>query len=314
MVKLMVVCSVLVAAACGGSGSDDTKVSELETQLEAAIGRAESAEAERDRLRAELDEASAATTTVPTPGSSAPDVSTTVVPVATSPSTTTTAPTTVPPTTAAPTGEPLPLDASALVTAFGDISAVDLPAGDPGVVAVIAHTGVLRRSGSLPVLVRNNTSKPVGQIEATGRARLDGQLVGTGSSQGFQPALLQPGEVAFGYVYFSYDGLPDGVEFELSASGREPSDMFGKLPAIVTEIAHTGNAIVGIVTNDGDEVIEGPISVDVACFSSDGAYTGTADAFTEEGAIAPGGTGSFSIDLYDGACDNGIAAAAGFSF
>lgn len=206
-------------------------------------------------------------------------------------------------------------DASPYIGSFGDVTVLDLPAGTPGEVAVIAQTAGLDRSGSLPVVVRNNTDSAVSGIEMTGRARVDGGLAATGSSQGFEPAIVEPGEIAFGYVYFDYDAEADGAQFELSVSSDDGAGF--NLPAVIDELAATDDGIVGIVTNPGSKPISGPIAVSVACFGADGNFSGRADSYTDEDEIAAeGGTASFNIDLYDDtvSCDIGLVAASGYDF
>ncbi len=108
-----------------------------------------------------------------------------------------------------------------------------MPTGTPGEVAVIAQTAGLDRSGSLPVVVRNNTDSAVSGIEldraGPPRRRV---LAATGSSQGFEPAIVEPGEIAFGYVYFDYDAEVDGAEFELSVSSDDGAGF--NLPAVIS--------------------------------------------------------------------------------
>jgi hypothetical protein len=206
-------------------------------------------------------------------------------------------------------------DASAFVGSFGDTTLLDLPAGDSGEVTVIAQTAGLDGSGSLPIVVRNNTESTVYQIDVTGRARVDGTLAATGSSQGFEPAVVEPGEIAFGYVYFDYDADLQGAEYELAVTAE--SDTSFKLPAVIDEVSATGDAIVGVVANTGSVEITGPVAVAVACFDGSGAFAGHAFSFTNEDDIAPdGGTASFRVDLYDDAvaCEIGLVAASGFDF
>lgn len=216
-------------------------------------------------------------------------------------------------TTAASSGKPAAPDASESVRAFGDISVLSLPAGDPGVVAVVAATAALDRSGSLPVIVRNNTTKTIGAIEVTGIARdATGNLAGSGSSQGFKPALVKPGEIAFGYVFFG-DVVGQGLTFDLTASGEEPGSFFSSVPVQITELTVSAEQIIGIVTNGTAEQVSGPISIDGVCFSPAGDLLGTVSGYSELGDLAPGGVDSFSISLYGQFCTVGLLAASGYS-
>ncbi len=309
------VVAVLAMSATGcGSSSGDSKA--LRDDLEAAQADTKAAEAERDELAAkvedlqsQLDELTGGTT-ADTAGESAD-----TEPPATEPENTETA-TTAPPTTEpatttpAPTGVPAAPDASKYAASFGDISVVSLPAGDPGVVAVIASGAALDRSHSIPIIIRNNTSDTIGQIEVTGIARdAAGTLAGSGSSQGFQPKRVEPGEIAWGYVFFG-DTTGDGLTFELSASGDEASTYFQ--PIEITELNANDNQIVGVITNTSDDELSGPISVGGICFAADGSLLGTFNAFSEQDKLAAGGTGSFSADLYGDACPNGLLGASGY--
>ena len=234
----------MAVAGCGGSESTGEVT---RGELEAAQADARAAEAEAERLAAqvadlqgqldELTEGSGGETT---------DVATTQA------VTTTEAPTTTTP----PTGDPAALDASPYVTPFGDISAIVIPAGDPGVLAVVATAAAADRSGSLAVMVRNNTADTIGQIEVAGLARdAAGNLAGSGSSQGFDPVVVEPGEIAWGYVYFG-DLTGDGLTFELTTNGEEPNTYF--LPVEVTEFNVTGDQIVGVITNNLTVGVSGP--------------------------------------------------------
>ena len=212
--------------------------------------------------------------------------------------TSTPAPTTAPPTTAPTPAVPAAPDASRYVAAFGDMGVVSLPAGDPGVVAVVATGAALDRSGSLPIVVRNNTANVIGRIEVTGIARdTVGTLSGSGSSQGFQPARVEPGEIAWGYVYFG-DITGEGLTFDLSASSVPPDTYFAP--------------VVGVLTNTLDAGVSGPISVDGICFAMDGTLLGTVNSYAEQDELTAGGTGSFSLDLYGDPCPIGLVGASGY--
>ncbi len=218
----------------------------------------------------------------------------------------------VPTTSAAATGPAAP-DASPYVKGFGDLSVVSLPAGKPGAVSIIASSTTLDSSGSVTIVVRNNTRKAVGKIDITGTARDDaGKLVGSGDSQvSLQPKVVAPGEIAYGYVYFKTDS-PAGsaLKFDFSVDARPPDTYF--LPLTISEINNTGDTIIGTVTNDTGGKMTGPIGADVICFGSDGSIIRTKQAFVEQSDLPAAAIGSFSIDLYGNACPVGLVAASGF--
>ncbi len=221
---------------------------------------------------------------------------------------------TAPPTSAAPTTStgPAAPDASRYVIGFGDLSAVSLPTGDPGVVGIVVAGETTDSGGAVNMVVRNNTSDEVGRIEVTGTARDSaGALVGSGSSQGFQPQVVAPGEIAYGYVYFDSE-IPPGSTFQFSVDADSVDDYF--LPVTVTEINNNGSQIIGAVTNENSVAVSGPISADVMCFGLDGSLIDYARSYAEEDELPAGGAGSFSIDLYGDECPIGLAAASGYGY
>lgn len=325
VVLVFVPFAVLVALASCSSGDDDTAadsepdVAELQDQLDAAESRAEKAESERDKLAAELQAAQDQLTeltqaTATTAQSTDPPANT----AATTPSTSaaTDAPTTVAettPTTTPSTGQPAAPDASLYVEAIGDISTLELPVGDPGAVSVVTVAAALDRTGSLPLVVRNNTTKSVGAIDVTGIARdSSGGLAASGSSQGFKPVVVAPGEIAYGYIYFG-DGVPADATFELSVSADPVDEYF--MPVLITELSANTDQIVGILTNDTGTHVSGPIGVDAICFESSGnTIVSTQGSYAEQDDLAPGATGSFSIDLFGDPCPRGLISASGYGF
>jgi hypothetical protein len=218
--------------------------------------------------------------------------------------------TTTAPAPAKAPAKPAAPDASPYVLVFGDLSALSFPAGDPGELAVISTGAQDELSDAVTIIVRNNTSDPIGQIEATGTARdAAGALVGSGSSQGFKPVVVAPGEIAYGYVYFE-GGFPKGSTLKFDVTGEEVGTYFR--PITITEINNTGDAIIGGLSNDTGVDVTGPISADVLCFATDGTTIGPKGGFAEQSDLADGATGSFSIDLYGNKCPIGLAAASGY--
>lgn len=204
-------------------------------------------------------------------------------------------------------------DASPYILGFGDLSAVSLPDGEPGV-SIIASGTVIDERGTVTVVVRNNTSETVGGIEVTGTARdSDGALVASGSSQGFEPVVVEPGEIAFGCMYFDISlAETSGLDFEFDVDADPVTGSF--LPVTVTEINNTGDQLVGAVTNDNDGEVSGPIGVSAICFGADGNIVDFVDTYTDQDDLDPGANGSFSIGLYGAECPAGLAGASGYSF
>jgi len=302
---------LVAAASCSSDSGDrsasDAEVEALREQLAAAESRADEAESERDELAdalAAVEEQLTAITEGTTPPTAAADTSLVE---------TTSPPTAAPTTTVAPSSGPAAPDASPYVEAIGDVSTLDIPVGEPGVVSVVIAATSLDRSRSLPVVVRNNTSLPVGSIDVTGVARdAAGGLAGSGSSQGFQPVVVSPGEIAFGYVFFG-DAVPEGATFELSVSAEAVGDFF--IPVAITELAVNPDQLIGIVTNNTGREVSGPIGVDAICFdAATPSVLSTPGGYLEQDALPEGATGSFSISMYGDACPRGLISASGYSF
>ena len=67
-------------------------------------------------------------------------------------------------TTAPAPAKPAAPDASPYVLGFGDLSALSFPAGDPGELEVVSTGAQDELSDAVTVIVRNNTSDPIGLI------------------------------------------------------------------------------------------------------------------------------------------------------
>lgn len=144
-------------------------------------------------------------------------------------------------------------------------------------------------------------------------------MVGSGSSQGFSPTILEPGEVDFGYVYFDQE-IPADSELELTASSSEyvASDPFGSADLVVTEAnviqSEFSDSIVGGVHNDNDVDVGGPYSVTVYCFDGD-TLVATNGSFADgPDPLTPGQDATFSVDLYEGECATYLVGSSGWLF
>jgi hypothetical protein len=178
------------------------------------------------------------------------------------------------------------------------VGEVVVPAGDAGTVSVVL-TGPDDGS-SVPMIVRNNTADTLYNLEVTGIARdAAGTLAATGSSQGFEPVAVGPGEWAMGYVYF--EALTGGETYEWQTQFDTEAGFIGQLDLTISEAELTSGEfnqqVVGIATNENaDPVSSG--SVFVSCF--DGAnLLGVTQGYTDGDEIAAGGFGPFTVDLYD---------------
>lgn len=200
------------------------------------------------------------------------------------------------------------------------VGTVTVPDGESGELSVVLQGLAIDDSGSLPVVVRNRTSDTVFNVEATATARgADGSLAGSGSSQGFAPTTVAPGEWAFGYVYFG-GSVPAGAEFDITATAETESGFIGSVDVkpVETNIVpseFSGQQIVGIVENGTEQEVSGPVSVQVMCFDQAGsALVKTHSGFTDADSIAAGGTASFSVDLFEDPCPNFAVGASGYDF
>lgn len=197
---------------------------------------------------------------------------------------------------------------------------VTVPDGEPGELRVVLVGPADDGSGSLPVVVRNRTDETVYNVEASGTARsADGSLVGSGSSQGFAPTAVAPGEWAFGYVYFST--LPGGdATFDVTATGSTDAGILSSVDVkpVETSVMDSefgGKTVIGIVSNDTSKEVGGPVSVMLACFDEPGtAIIGAHIGYTDADAVAPQGTASFSVDLFDDPCPVFAVGASGYDF
>lgn len=200
--------------------------------------------------------------------------------------------------------------------------AVSVPPGDPGKLTVV-FTGVPEgdMGSTVPVIIRNNTAVAVGSIEVNGTARLaDGALAGSGSSQGFEPTVLEPGEWGFGYIYFDSQ-LPADASIEATARGDEHTEgaPFSKVRLKVNELnlqpGDYGTSYIGIVSNsDSKETATDPVNVFVGCFDAESKLTKVFTGYAD-GEVVPGGTASFSVSVYDSPpCASVAVGASGHTF
>jgi hypothetical protein len=203
---------------------------------------------------------------------------------------------------------------------MGDAQPV-LPAGEMGIVDVI-QIGPIPTDAMLgspvPVVVRNNTTKAVSRVEVSGAARSGGAIVSSGSSQGFSPTVLEPGEVGFGYVYFD-DVIPVDSELALTASADEydPDGFLNSVDLAVSEVnvveSGSGESVVGAVLNQTGVEVSGPYSVEVYCFDGDvlvdtrGGFADGPDPLPADQIV------TFSVDLFDDPCPTFLVASSGYT-
>ena len=219
------------------------------------------------------------------------------------------------PATATPTSGPMqPQDALHSPFVGGNQSPA-LPDGEPGKLSVIVAG---KFDGSVvPVIIRNNTDTPVTRVTVSATAHEgSGAMLGAGGDQGFNPYLVMPGEITMGYVYFSDADFPEDVTFdyEVSASKYDPNDSFGALDLDVTKANIVGKNVIGILTNNSNKAVSGPIGAVVYCFDGNGNLLDYHSDFTDKENADPGGTIPFQVNLRDDECPIFLVAGSGFDF
>ena len=196
-----------------------------------------------------------------------------------------------------------------------------LPKGAEGSVAAVAvgqFDGTQSDgSGSVPVIVRNNTGGVVRHIAATATASdATGKLVGSGSDQGFHPYVVMPGQIAIGYVFFPSGSTNTGSKIDVTVTSEpaEGTDFGGKVDLPVKPNV-AGKTILGTITNPSNANVAGPIGVSILCFDERGKVLGfvTGGAFATAQNLAPHATTSFSADLFDRSCPTYLLGASGYS-
>lgn len=154
-------------------------------------------------------------------------------------------------------------------------SALDLlPDTNNGEVEVIAH-GEPDASGFIPIVVRNNTSHAVGGASAQVAVRdAGGQLIAFGETMinhAMKPYLLNPGDVAIGFISLGVVAIPDDAEFTYSAAAGEPDGFMADLNVDVefVEVNWIDNRIVGMAVNPSDQALS-DIYLMATCFDESG--------------------------------------------
>jgi len=206
---------------------------------------------------------------------------------------------------------------SVVVKGIYSSSAPNLPQGEPNSIAVVAQGTSLSMSGTIPLIVRNNTDQTVIRIKASGTIRdSTGILVASGSDQGFNPNVVRPGEIAIGYVFFGpNDSRPKvwKVEFQTSATPIEKSRFENIRDLDVVEVNKVGKRIVGSLSNPYSEVVIGPIGVKAVCFDSSGSLLSSEMTFAEADVVEPNGKTSFQIDSISATCPSFLLAGSGYT-
>jgi hypothetical protein len=193
------------------------------------------------------------------------------------------------------------------------------PAGGPNQIAVVAQAPLVLPIPSggetVPIAVRNNTTAAVTDVTAVDTVRdAGGHAVASGSDQGFHPALLQPGQVALGFVYLGVGtSVPSGSAMTVQASAKPSSGDTYFADLLVTEANNTGQQIVGTVKNPRNHEVQAPFNVDVFCLAPSGALQAEVSGFADvSDKLAAGATSPFTASLYSTPCQQFLIGASGY--
>lgn len=187
--------------------------------------------------------------------------------------------------------------------------------GETGKLSVVAVGSPDGERESIEFVVRNNTSGPLYGVSATGKVTSAGKLVGSGESQSVQPAVVAPGEIAFGYVYFSA-APPAGSTIEVSATAdSKQDDLFREVPLIIGEAnpvaGEYSNQVVGEVTAPADVAVSNPAEITVVCVDAVGKLSAHGTDYTDgDASILPGTSATYSVDI-SGQCPTFLVGASG---
>lgn len=195
---------------------------------------------------------------------------------------------------------PLPFNASGLL---GGNAAPTFGDGEPGEVSVVHIGAKLADRGVLLFAFRNNTDEAIAHVDWTATARSGGSIVGSGSSQGTTPSVVQPGEVALSYIFFdNLESIPDDAEYEFSVSpSQADTSPYNTAALKVTEANLVGESIVGGAVNKAGGDATGPFSVSIYCFDGD-QMADLRNGYADQQDAVEGATVSFSENLYSLSC------------
>jgi len=188
-----------------------------------------------------------------------------------------------------------------------------LPAGRQGRIDIIKRGTY--DGNSLPIVVRNNTSQTAIRIKVTGVAKsTSGKLLATGADQTLYPNVVKPGEIAFGYVYFSGANLPANARFGLTASWDRSLAQYENIrDLVITQAAQAGDRVVGMAQNRYRVVVSGPISAGMVCFSSSSTLLGDHSDFADQDRVSAGGRLPFQVETLGDPCPVFLVGVKGFT-
>lgn len=167
-----------------------------------------------------------------------------------------------------------------------------------------AGTPAVAGGATIPLVVRNNTSEVVHGIEVHATAHgATGAIIASGSSQGFHPDTVQPGQITLGFAYFEQKGLPAGttIEYQVTSEPGPDSRVMPSVDLPITQTNQAGGYVTGVAANPTGNPV-GRARVDVTCFTPQGQPTVTRGTFLTPDPIPANSTTSFQIRLGTGSC------------
>ncbi len=178
-----------------------------------------------------------------------------------------------------------------------------LPAGAPGTVAVVLQGayGSYSPGTVLPVVLRNNTKRPVFGLHVSGQA-LDpkGRVLADAVEDEIQPTAVPPGGLAIGFVRFGGANLPKGTRFKLIVTDTPAEANVGYTKQVDLSIAALRFArgqLTGTGVNTNRKKVSRPVVVLAACFDRAGKLLTFAKAFGAKNNAAVGGKVPFTVDF-----------------
>jgi hypothetical protein len=191
-------------------------------------------------------------------------------------------------------------------------------AGEPGKLSVVA-VGPPRSSigsSSVGIVVRNNTNAPLYSVEANVTARdAAGGLLGSGTTQGFEPAVVRPGEWSYGFAFFGGVELPENADLQVVPQGDTRSFVdYVQLPIVEASSAasqYGGTTMTVVLSNPTDQVIDHASGL-LACFTPEGVPLDVNHAFVSAAVPAKGTTSSSEQISGDDPCPVWVLAYSAF--
>jgi hypothetical protein len=190
---------------------------------------------------------------------------------------------------------------------------LDIGDGEVGIAAMAPP-----QATTIPLIVHNGTGELVSRVEVSGAlVDTDGSTITSGTSHGFEPNAIAPGEYGIGYFYGGVDDVPQGASLDqISIDYRSGLSEFEDILAVdITDLDATAERATGTLANPHDVEVTGPISVVLACLDDSGTLTRTWSTFADRDNVEADGSSTFTVDFYgDGTdCAGVIAGGSGYN-